>query len=204
MASHPALLAWPAAASDEYGMALWSAPAVEAATGGHASTDFEASGVAFDSREVGEGDLFVALKGEHSDGHAYLDQAFARGAAAAIVDRAIDRPHVLVRDTSSALERLGIAARASDEVIVTDDYPRGEDPAAIRHAILAACSGATEIGDRRAAIAEAIRRAGRDDIVLIAGKGHEQGQIVGAGEGLRILPFDDVTVARECAVPTGE
>ncbi len=112
MASHPALLAWPAAASDEYGMALWSAPAVEAASGGHASADFEASGVAFDSREVGEGDLFVALKGEQSDGHAYLDQAFAKGAAAAIVDRAIDRPHVLVRDTSSALEGLGIAARA--------------------------------------------------------------------------------------------
>ena len=111
MASHPALLAWPAAASHEYGLALWSAPAVEAATGGHASADFEASGVAFDSREVGEGDLFVALKGETSDGHAYLDQAFARGAAAAIVDRPIDRPHVRVRDTSSALEGLGIAAR---------------------------------------------------------------------------------------------
>jgi UDP-N-acetylmuramoyl-tripeptide--D-alanyl-D-alanine ligase len=112
MASHPALLAWPAAASDEYGLALWSAPAVEAATGGHANEDFEASGVAFDSREVGEGDLFVALKGEQSDGHAYLAQAFARGAAAAVVDRPVDHPHVLVRDTSSALEGLGIAARA--------------------------------------------------------------------------------------------
>ena len=112
MASHPALLAWPAAASDEYGLALWSAPAVEAATGGHANVDFEVSGVAFDSREVGEGDLFVALKGEQSDGHAYLAQAFARGAAAAIVDRPVNHPHVLVRDTSSALEGLGIAARA--------------------------------------------------------------------------------------------
>ena len=112
MASHPALLAWPAAASDEYGMALWSAPAVEAATGGHANVDFEAAGVAFDSREVGEGDLFVALKGEQSDGHAYVAQAFARGAAAAIVDRPVDGPHVLVRDTSSALEGLGIAARS--------------------------------------------------------------------------------------------
>ena len=97
-----------------------------------------------------------------------------------------------------------VAARASDEVIVTDDNPRGENAAAIRRAILAACAGATEIGDRRAAIAEAIRRAGRDDIVLIAGKGHEQGQIVGAGEAMRILPFDDVTVARECAGPSGE
>ena len=105
------------------------------------------------------------------------------------------------RDKGKRPEMGAVAARASDEVIVTDDNPRGEDPAAIRRAILTACSGATEIGDRRAAIAEAIRRAGADDIVLIAGKGHEQGQIVGAGEALRILPFDDVTVARECAVP---
>jgi UDP-N-acetylmuramoyl-L-alanyl-D-glutamate--2,6-diaminopimelate ligase len=55
------------------------------------------------------------------------------------------------------------------------------------------------VGDRRAAIAEAIATAGRDDIVLIAGKGHEQGQIIGSGENMRVLPFDDVTVARECA-----
>jgi UDP-N-acetylmuramoyl-tripeptide--D-alanyl-D-alanine ligase len=109
------VLSWPVLPSDEYGLALWSAPAVEAATGGRASDDFEASGIAFDSREVGEGDLFVALKGEHADGHAYLDQAFARGASAAIVDRAIEAPHVLVRDTSSALEGLAKAARIRAE-----------------------------------------------------------------------------------------
>jgi UDP-N-acetylmuramoyl-L-alanyl-D-glutamate--2,6-diaminopimelate ligase len=97
-----------------------------------------------------------------------------------------------------------VAARASDQVIVTDDNPRGEDPADIRRAILAAAQNATEIGDRREAIAEAIRRAGADDIVLVAGKGHEQGQIVGTGEAMRILPFDDVTVARECAAPSAE
>jgi UDP-N-acetylmuramoyl-L-alanyl-D-glutamate--2,6-diaminopimelate ligase len=56
-----------------------------------------------------------------------------------------------------------------------------------------------EVGDRRAAIAEAIAEAGKQDIVLVAGKGHEQGQIVGSGEAMRVLPFDDVTVARECA-----
>jgi len=56
-----------------------------------------------------------------------------------------------------------------------------------------------DIGDRRAAIATAMGMAGRDDIVLIAGKGHEQGQIVGRGEATRVLPFDDVTVARESA-----
>ena len=60
---------------------------------------------------------------------------------------------------------------------------------------MAGASGAEEIGGRRAAIAAAIARAGGDDIVLLAGKGHEQGQIIGD----RVLPFDDVTVARECA-----
>ena len=62
-----------------------------------------------------------------------------------------------------------------------------------------AASGAREIGDRREAICAAIAEAGADDIVLIAGKGHEQGQIIGSGENMKLLPFDDVTVARECA-----
>ena len=95
---------------------------------------------------------------------------------------------------------MGAAAVAgSDLVFVTDDNPRGEDPAAIRAAVLEGAAGATEIGDRRAAIAAAIAAAGPHDIVLIAGKGHEQGQIVGRGDAARVLPFDDVTVARECA-----
>ncbi len=89
---------------------------------------------------------------------------------------------------------MGVAAVAhADDVIVTDDNPRSEDPAAIRAAILAAAPGATEIGDRRAAIRAAIAASGPGDVVLIAGKGHEQGQIVGD----RVLPFDDVAVARE-------
>jgi len=88
-----------------------------------------------------------------------------------------------------------VAAELSDDVIVTDDNPRGEDPGVIRSAILAGAPGAREIGGRRAAIAEAIAGAGSKDIVLLAGKGHEQGQIIGD----RVLPFDDVTVARECA-----
>ena len=97
-----------------------------------------------------------------------------------------------------------VAAEASDLVIVTDDNPRGEDPAAIRAAVMeGAGARAREIGDRRAAIAAAIAEARGEDIVLIAGKGHEQGQIVGAGEAMRVLPFDDVTVARECAAAEG-
>ena len=92
------------------------------------------------------------------------------------------------------------ASRHSDVVIVTDDNPRGEEPAAIRAQVLAgAGENARDIGDRRAAIAEAIAQAGAHDIVLVAGKGHEQGQIIGSGENIRVLPFDDVEVARECA-----
>ena len=88
-----------------------------------------------------------------------------------------------------------VAASLSDVAIVTDDNPRSEDPAAIRSAILAGANGATEVPGRREAIAEAIRIAREGDIVLVAGKGHETGQIIGD----QVLPFDDVQVARECA-----
>jgi UDP-N-acetylmuramoyl-L-alanyl-D-glutamate--2,6-diaminopimelate ligase len=88
-----------------------------------------------------------------------------------------------------------VAATGADVAIVTDDNPRTEDPAEIRRAILKGAPQATEIGDRRAAIGAAIRMAEPHDIVLIAGKGHEQGQVVGE----MVLPFDDVAVARECA-----
>ena len=88
-----------------------------------------------------------------------------------------------------------VASMQADRVIVTDDNPRTEDPAAIRAQVLRGATGAIEIGDRREAIAAAIAEAGEQDIVLIAGKGHEQGQIVGD----LVLPFDDVAVARECA-----
>ena len=99
------------------------------------------------------------------------------------------------RDKGKRNEMGKVAASESDIVIVTDDNPRGEDPASIRSEILAGASGALEIGDRRKAIAEAVGMAEASDIVLLAGKGHEQGQIVGD----RTLPFDDVEVARECA-----
>ena len=123
MASHPAMLAWPQTAQgalgeDEFGLALWTAPDIEAATGGHASHDFAVAGVAFDSREVHEGDLFVALRGEQSDGHSYVAQAFARGAAAVLVDQVVEGPHVLVNDTSSALKGLAKAARARTDAMI--------------------------------------------------------------------------------------
>jgi len=80
-----------------------------------------------------------------------------------------------------------IAADKADAVIVTDDNPRSENPAAIRAAILAAAGGATEIGDRRDAIRRAVAALQPGDVLLVAGKGHESGQIVGD----RILPFSD-------------
>lgn len=103
------------------------------------------------------------------------------------------------RDQGKRPEMGRVAVAQADVAIVTDDNPRGEDPGDIRAMVLAGAVGAREIGDRRAAIAAAIAEAGTDDIVLIAGKGHEQGQIVGRGEAMRVLPFDDVTVARESA-----
>jgi UDP-N-acetylmuramoyl-L-alanyl-D-glutamate--2,6-diaminopimelate ligase len=91
----------------------------------------------------------------------------------------------------------GIAAEIADLLIVTDDNPRSEDPAAIRAEMLAGTAVAVgevlEIGDRRAAIAEAVRRARPGDIVLVAGKGHETGQEI---DGV-VHPFDDRLVARE-------
>jgi UDP-N-acetylmuramoyl-L-alanyl-D-glutamate--2,6-diaminopimelate ligase len=99
------------------------------------------------------------------------------------------------RDTGKRPEMGAIAVRMSDLVIVTDDNPRSEDPAEIRKHIMAGAPGAQEVAGRREAIASAIAAADNKDIILIAGKGHEQGQIVGN----RVLPFDDVSIARECA-----
>lgn len=91
---------------------LWTATELAAATSGTASTDFAVTGVAFDSREVGPGDLFIALTGDSTDGHRFLDQAFAQGAAGAIVSADTPHPHVRVDDTFAALNDLGRAARA--------------------------------------------------------------------------------------------
>jgi UDP-N-acetylmuramoyl-L-alanyl-D-glutamate--2,6-diaminopimelate ligase len=89
----------------------------------------------------------------------------------------------------------GVGAGAADRVYVTDDNPRSEEPAAIRRAILAAAPEAIEIGDRRRAIEAAIAELGPGDVLVIAGKGHETGQIVGS----ETLPFDDVEIARAIA-----
>lgn len=134
----------------------------------------------------------------------YVDYAHTPDAVEAAI--AALRPHVegrLItvlgaggdRDHGKRPEMGRVAADLSDVVIVTDDNPRSEDPATIRKAVLEGARQATEIGDRRDAIAAAIQMARAGDIVLLAGKGHEQGQIIGD----KVLPFDDVSVARECA-----
>ncbi|MEH6756123.1 MAG: UDP-N-acetylmuramoyl-L-alanyl-D-glutamate--2,6-diaminopimelate ligase [Parasphingorhabdus sp.] len=144
----------------------------------------------------------------------YVDYAHTPDGLRAAIDAL--RPHVkgkLItifgaggdRDKGKRPEMGKVAVELSDIAIVTDDNPRSEDAAAIRADILAGGQGAEEVGDRRAAIAYGIKLAGTDDIILLAGKGHEQGQIVGD----RIIPFDDVEVARECtreasAMPDGE
>jgi UDP-N-acetylmuramoyl-L-alanyl-D-glutamate--2,6-diaminopimelate ligase len=132
----------------------------------------------------------------------YVDYAHTadglRAAIEALRPHTGDKLHLVFgaggdRDTGKRPEMGAVAVALADRVYVTDDNPRSEDPAAIRAAIMAAAPGAVEVAGRRDAIAAAIRTAGPGDVVLIAGKGHEQGQIVGD----RVLPFDDVTVARE-------
>jgi UDP-N-acetylmuramoyl-L-alanyl-D-glutamate--2,6-diaminopimelate ligase len=134
----------------------------------------------------------------------YIDYAHTPDALEAAI--AALRPHVegrLItvfgaggdRDQGKRPEMGRVATHMSDLAIVTDDNPRSEDPARIRADIMAGAAGATEVPGRREAIAEAIRIARDGDIVLVAGKGHETGQIIGD----KVLPFDDALFARECA-----
>ncbi len=133
---------------------------------------------------------------------AYVDYAHTPDAIARVLSAL--RPHaagrlVIVfgaggdRDAGKRPLMGAQAARLADLVIVTDDNPRGEDPALIRAAVLAACPGGVEIGDRRAAIAAGLSALRAGDVLVVAGKGHEQGQIV-QGE---VIPFDDASVIRE-------
>jgi len=91
---------------------LWTGETIAEATGGALSAPFAVSGVAFDSREVQAGDLFVAMRGEAADGHDYAARARAAGAAGMLVERPVDGPHVLVGDSLEGLVALGRASRA--------------------------------------------------------------------------------------------
>ncbi len=91
---------------------LWTSDQIATAAGGAASASFEASGVTFDSREVEPGDLFIALTGETTDGHRFVAGAADKGAAGMLVSQPVAGPHVLVDDTTAALNALALAARA--------------------------------------------------------------------------------------------
>jgi UDP-N-acetylmuramoyl-L-alanyl-D-glutamate--2,6-diaminopimelate ligase len=134
--------------------------------------------------------------GEKNGAPIFVDYAHKPDALAKALDAL--RPHVrnrLVvvfgaggdRDKGKRPLMGAIAVEKADQVIITDDNPRSEDPRAIRAAILQAASGAVEIGDRAAAIRHAIAELDAGDVLLVAGKGHESGQIVGD----RVLPFTD-------------
>ncbi|MCC6470372.1 MAG: UDP-N-acetylmuramoyl-L-alanyl-D-glutamate--2,6-diaminopimelate ligase [Alphaproteobacteria bacterium] len=136
----------------------------------------------------------------------YVDYAHKPDALRSILEtlRPLARRRLVVvfgaggdRDAGKRPQMGEIACRLADRVIVTDDNPRGEDPAAIRRAVLAGCAAGdarklTEIGDRAKAIAAAIEALDAGDVLVIAGKGHEQGQIVGN----TVLPFNDAEEAR--------
>jgi UDP-N-acetylmuramoyl-L-alanyl-D-glutamate--2,6-diaminopimelate ligase len=98
------------------------------------------------------------------------------------------------RDTGKRPIMGEVAAQLADQVIVTDDNPRSEDPALIRQAILAGAGSdhVREIGDRASAITQSILALQEGDVLLIAGKGHETGQIIGD----RVLPFSDIDCAK--------
>lgn len=132
----------------------------------------------------------------------YVDYAHTPDAIARVLSalrpHAVGRLHIVFgaggdRDAGKRPLMGAEAAKGADVCIVTDDNPRSENPALIRAAIMAACPGAREIGDRRAAIAAALVGLAPGDVLVVAGKGHEQGQIVGA----EIIPFDDASVIRE-------
>jgi UDP-N-acetylmuramoyl-L-alanyl-D-glutamate--2,6-diaminopimelate ligase len=144
----------------------------------------------------------VQRAGQRSNGAAvYVDYAHTPDALREVLTAL--RPHVHNRlnvvfgcggdrDRGKRREMGIIAAGLADDVIVTDDNPRTEDPAAIRRQILEGCPAAREIGDRGEAIMRAVQALVPGDVLVVAGKGHETGQIIGDA----VIAFDDVEVAR--------
>jgi len=145
--------------------------------------------------------------GRHGSGaRVYVDYAHTPDALETVLDAI--RPHVKNRlsvvfgcggDRDKGKRKImgAIAAKLADQVYVTDDNPRSEDAALIRAEVREGCPEATEIGDRATAIKTAVAALGKGDILLVAGKGHEQGQIIGA----TIRPFDDMSEIRS-AMPS--
>ena len=145
----------------------------------------------------------VQLVGTRSNGAAvYVDYAHTPDALESVL-RAL-RPHTTAclhvvfgcggdRDPGKRPEMGKVASSVADRVIVTDDNPRSENPAIIREQAMTGCPDALEIGDREAAISEAINDLEAGDLLVVAGKGHETGQTIGD----QVLAFDDVAVVRK-------
>ena len=137
-----------------------------------------------------------------SGGDVYLDYAHTPAGLQAVLEAILlhTRGRLVVvfgcggdRDPGKRETMGAIAARLADQVIVTDDNPRSEDPAAIRRMVLAGAPGAREIGDRAEAIRTGLAMLETGDVLVVTGKGHETGQIVGD----RVLPFSDAAVVAE-------
>jgi UDP-N-acetylmuramoyl-L-alanyl-D-glutamate--2,6-diaminopimelate ligase len=133
----------------------------------------------------------LELVGEHNGAAIFVDYAHKpmalEAALASLRPYATNRLHVVFgaggdRDKGKRPMMGEIASRLADKVIVTDDNPRTENPAAIRSEIMAEAPKAKEIGDRRKAIATAIKALKPGDVLLIAGKGHEDYQIIGTAK----------------------
>ena len=136
-----------------------------------------------------------------SGGGIYIDYAHTPAALANVLSTL--RPHVKGklsvvfgcggdRDKGKRPEMGKVAVRLADNVIVTDDNPRSEKPEQIRAEVMAGAENAKNMGDRAEAIAFAVKSLGSDDVLLVAGKGHEKTQTIGD----KVLPFDDAQVAR--------
>ncbi len=148
----------------------------------------------------------MELVGQHPNGAmVYVDYAHTPDALETALSAI--RPHVAGklavvfgaggdRDPGKRTMMGEVVARLADRAIVTDDNPRREDPTSIRRQILTGCPGATEFDNRAKAITAAIDELASDDVLIIAGKGHETGQIVGT----EVLPFDDAEVARKAII----
>ena len=118
------------------------------------------------------------------------------------MESAIELIAVPIQDVPQPAEErafFAAAARHADSIIVSDDNPRSEDPAAIRREVLQGAPNAREVGDRAEAIGLGIAALGPDDALVIAGKGHEETQIIGSVA----TPFSDRTEAVKAALALG-
>jgi len=151
----------------------------------------------------------MSMAGQHHNGATiYVDYAHTPDALKTVLQAL--RPHAAGalnvvfgcggdRDAGKRPMMGEVAQKYADGVIVTDDNPRNEDPSAIRHAIMTACPNATEVPDRGAAIRQSIANLQVGDLLVIAGKGHETGQIIGD----QLQPFDDTQVAVDALAELG-